>query len=144
MDDENLDLYPAWKQLLKVAKTWEYGTVHKHSEILAIVGMPHKTVAYYNSVGRANADLADLGKFLICLKGVGYVVVNPDDYPEAVLNLTSQVYRKMRKIVLVVEGAPIDLMTTESVQKIRNMSDRAKSALAMVKATRKDYIKLLR
>lgn len=142
--EEDLDLYPAWKQLLKVAKTWDYGSVHKHDEVSAIISENHKTLKYYNAVGRANIELADMGRFLINLKSVGYVVVNPDEYPEAVLSLTNAVYRKMKKVVRVVEGAPVELMTPESVGKIRNMSDRAKTALAMIKATRKDYIKLLK
>jgi hypothetical protein len=142
--EEEFDLYPAWKQLLKVAKTWDYGSVHKHDEVSAIISEKHKTLKYYNAVGRANIELADMGRFLINLKSVGYMVVNPDEYPEAVLSLTNAVYRKMKRVVRVVEGAPVELMTPESVGKIRTMSDRAKTALAMVKATRKDYIKLLK
>lgn len=142
--EEDLDLYPAWKQLLKVAKTWDYGSVHKHDEVSAIISEKHKTLKYYNAVGRANIELADMGRFLINLKSVGYMVVNPDEYPEAVLSLTNAVYRKMKRVVRVVEGAPVELMTSESVGKIRTMSDRAKTALAMVKSTRKDYINLLK
>ena len=136
--------FPAWKELFHIAKDWEYGSIHKHFEIESILHIKNKNVKYYNAVGRANVELADIGKFLLNIKGVGYVTVKPDDYPNAVLNLTNSVYRRMKRVIRVTDGAPIELMTSESLIKMRQMTDRAKDALIMLKTTRKEYKTLLR
>jgi|GEM_PF-6932719 len=135
---------PVWKNLVEVGKIWGYGSLHPHDEISTILSLNYGTTEYYSNVGRANTELLLIGKLLKSVHGSGYEVVNPDDYPAVVLDLTKKVCRRMKKIVRVTEYAPENDMSPEARYKLREMRDRAIRSLAMTNTDKKDFTRLLK
>jgi len=73
-------LYPPFRELLKVAQQWAYGSFHSHDEIAEILGIAKGTSAYYSAIRYADDGLLRFGKKLEVVIGKGYVVINPDEF----------------------------------------------------------------
>ena len=103
-------LYPTWRELVKVAVNWDYGSLHSHSEIADILSVEKQNSEYYRLVVRANKELITHSKLLQNVLGTGYAVVNPNDYPEASQGRMDKALRHVRVAELISTYAPPELM----------------------------------
>ena len=103
-------LFPPWKELIKIALQWAYGSMHTHMEIATILGMQPKTTEYYHRVSRANEELLMASKMLRNVIGKGYEVVNPNDYPETSQSQMDKALRHTKTAELIGTYAPTELM----------------------------------
>ena len=78
-----VSLYPPWKELVKIAQTWDYDSVHTHEEIASILNVKKQTAPYYHAVSKADEELVLIGKHLEVVIKTGYRVIRPDEYIRA-------------------------------------------------------------
>lgn len=107
---ERVILFPPWKELVKIAVNWDYGSPHTHKEIAAILSVEQQTSNYYSLVTRANKELTIHSKLLQNIQDFGYLVVNPNDYPEASQGRMDKAIRHVKVAELVSTYAPTELM----------------------------------
>jgi len=134
MKEKNgLKLYPEWRELAEVAEIWEYGSVHKHSEIAEIMGIPQQETKYYQYVSRANEILTPKGKLLQIVVGTGYLVVHPDDYIDRSFDQVKKSMDHLLRAVTISQSAPVELMSLERriEHEAYNVNLAAKAALTM-------------
>jgi hypothetical protein len=103
-------LFPPWKELIKIALRWDYGSMHTHMEIATILTVQPKTTEYYHMVSRANEELLMASKMLRNVIGKGYEVVNPNDYPETSQSQMDKALRHTKTAELICTYAPTELM----------------------------------
>ena len=120
MPANKVSLYPPWKELVKIAVNWDYGSQHKHTEIATILDCIPQSAEYYSQVTRANKELVQHSKLLANILGHGYYIVNPDDYPEASQAQADKALRHIRAAEIISRYAPVELMTPDK----RNIHDR--------------------
>lgn len=116
-NEENIILFPAWKELVKVANTWEYGTFHSHKEIADILGTEPQSSKYYGQIQKARKKLIELGKLLECHLSQGYHVTEVNRYNE----VTFEDIRKSRKYLelslIKSQFAPVEKMDEQTKKK---------------------------
>lgn len=107
---EDIRLNPPWKELVKVAQLWEYGTVHTHDEISDIMGIEKQSTSYYQSVSRADQELVLIGKHMEVITKTGYRVINPDEYIRSSNDKVRQAMKHDRIGLVRILNAPRDKM----------------------------------
>lgn len=107
---ETTKLYPIWRELVKVANGWEYGTLHTHEEISGIIGVPPKTNRYYNIVRRAKTDLIQYGKLFDTYVDKGYQVIEINRYNEKTFEDIRKAKKHLDLSVIMSQHAPVDKM----------------------------------
>ena len=126
MEEDTIKL-PEWKNLVECAKEWEYGTVHSHTEIAAILRLKYSTSAYKTAVSRANEELTPLGKRLKNIRNVGYEVLKPDSYlSESVLHV-NKASREIKRGVSISYGCKLELVSPEKRQDLLNFREWVRS-----------------
>ena len=90
---------------------WAYGSTHTHTEISEILGSPQQENLYYQYVADANEILIPKGKLIKNIRGVGYLVVNPDDYKEASFDRVKKSKDFLMRACEIAQNAPVDKMT---------------------------------
>lgn len=103
-------LFPPWKELIKIALRWDYGSMHTHMEIATILTVQPKTTEYYHMVSRANEELLMASKMLRNVIGKGYEVANPNDYPETSQSQMDKALRHTKAAEIICTYAPTELM----------------------------------
>lgn len=103
-------LFPPWKELVKVAVNWDYGSIHKHMEIADILHLKVRTSEYYGAVTTANQELIKHSKHLTNIHNIGYTVTNPNDYPEASQEQIDKALRHVKTGEVISIYAPIEKM----------------------------------
>jgi hypothetical protein len=140
---EAIELYPSWKQLLKIASAWEYGTFHEHSEIADILHMKGQTNKYYQAVSSANADLTLCGKRLDIIQGKGYMVVEPGKYVEVSQQQKDRGLRHYKIATFITGSAPVDKMTEKEKSIHDQHHIQNASVLGMLQKDKSKCYKLL-
>ena len=131
-------LFPVWKQLVKVASDWEYGSLHKHDEISDILQIDAQTNKYYQNVSSANVELTLSGKRLAIVQGEGYMVVNPGEYPKDSRKQKDKGLRHYKIAAMVTGCAPVEKMT----ERERAINDQCHSLnTSLVTMLKKDQAK---
>ena len=133
---------PEWKELLEVALTWEYGSIHSHEEIAKIMYLNPLHNKYYQMVRRANEELIDKGKMLVNVNKVGYQVVKPDEYLNVATKTFVQGKRRIHKANRILTFAPTELMTEGARKSLLNVRDRIQAFDAYIQGGVKE-VKLL-
>ena len=141
--NEELELYPSWKQLLKIASQWEYGTFHKHSEIADILSIDGQTNKYYQAVSNANADLTLCGKRLDIIQGKGYTVVDPGKYVEVSQQQKDRGLRHYKIATFITGNAPVEKMTDKEKAIHDHHHIQNTSVLSMLQKDKSKCYKLL-
>lgn len=120
-------LYPAWKDLLKVAAPWEYGSFHTHEEIALIIGVSTSAgERYYRLVQRANVDLLELHqKYLRNVPGRGYRVINPQEHLPESSRIVKLAGKKLRRGISVAANVNRGLLTVEENNRVSSYLSRA-------------------
>jgi hypothetical protein len=126
MTEEEPILNPPWKELVKVASEWEYGSeVHPHTEIAAIMRLEYPSQKYYENVTNAIEEMISLGKRMVCVKNVGYRVLAIDEHTiEGVWDMKKGI-RKMRTSVRNLSDAPTSKMTDTKQRVHENVTNTA-------------------
>lgn len=128
-------LSPEWKELVKVALEWEYGSKHTHKEISAIIGIEYGTREYYHSVNSAADELKSLGKRIRCVYNEGYYVLKPSEYPEAAYLDTKKSANVLKEGLNSVYCAPVSHMDDTTKKRTENIgSFMAKTYVSLVDA----------
>lgn len=138
-DIEKTRLQPAWKELVKAAAKWGYGSFHTHDEIADILGVRPRTSKYYSHVQKARKRLIAYGKLLESIKDEGYQTVEVERYTE-VTHGDIEKSRKYLKLGLIkTQYAPVELMSEEDRQK----SDRfLVTTVGLLSMTESSYTEL--
>jgi hypothetical protein len=125
----NYKLHPAWKELFKVAKEWEYGSFHSHEEIASIINQEMQTQAYYQTVNRANREL--LRQANRCLSPHqteggkrGYRVLLPSEHLLEAQRLTRQAAKKLGKSYSVATATPLHMLDEQQRERLINYIER--------------------
>lgn len=119
-ETKELKLFPPSRELAKVAETWAYGSTHEHSEIAAILDTPQQENLYYQYIADANELLIPKGKMIRNVRGVGYLVVKPDDYRGASFEQVKKSKDYLLRACEIAQYAPVDEMSPDE----RNQFDR--------------------
>lgn len=123
MSENRIEL-PEWRVLVNTIRTWEYGSMHTHEEIEAVLGLTRGTGSYYRALSKANKVLEDEGKKIISIHGSGYQVLEPNEYAENAVAYVNQAKRKTLKAYNVAKCAPIALMDSAVRTVHRSITDR--------------------
>ena len=107
---EETMLFPTWKELVKVAQTWEYGSFHSHVEIAGIMNVEPQSSKYYGHVQEARDKLILHGKLLDKIIGKGYVVVEVHRHDEATFEDVDKSVKYFKLSVMKSQFAPVELM----------------------------------
>jgi hypothetical protein len=124
--DPKLD--PPWKELVKIASGWDYGSVHPHQEIAAILGVAYPSIDYYENVIRASTDLLVIGKRIVNIYNEGYKVLKPEEQtPEAVRD-AGDIIRKLRQPISALNHVPTHILDETH----KSINERAAHAISNV------------
>ena len=107
---EDTILFPIWKELVRVASEWEYGSFHEHLEIALILGVDYGSKEYYASMNIASRELASIGKRVECVYDKGYYVLKPEEYPRAAYEDTKRSATVLKRGINKIHDAPVQKM----------------------------------
>ena len=139
-----LKLFPLWKELVKVANSWEYGTFHSHEEIADILGLSYieQYSKYQSNIQKARLRLEELGKQLECHTAKGYQVTELTEYNEVTLDRVIKSKKHLERAHYIAIHAPAHLMDNTTLIKndrflisltgMKTMSDKAYDKLTIV------------
>jgi hypothetical protein len=99
--------YPEYKELVSLARHWDYGSMHTHTEISQVMGVKFPSNRYYNLVQRAAEELLSCGKLLVCIKNEGYKILLPDEYVDQSVKCFEQGRRRLKKGLKTLNDAPV-------------------------------------
>lgn len=102
----------------------EYGKVLEHWRISSVIGEHYGSPQYRQIVNRAKKELLDSGKMIANVFGVGYRVVNPDEYTEQSTKCVVSGAKKIDKGVTILSNAPVKDMTQAGAQRYFAVSDK--------------------
>lgn len=78
---QGLPLHPPWKELVRRACQWEYGSLHSHHEIAEILQIKYPSRAYYSCLRRArDVLLCEHQRCLVPIPKFGYRVLRPEEH----------------------------------------------------------------
>jgi len=78
---QGLPLHPPWKELVRQACQWEYGSLHSHNEIAGILQVKYPSRAYYSCLRRArDVLLCEHQRCLVPIPKFGYRVLRPEEH----------------------------------------------------------------
>lgn len=111
----------------KIVETFagmDYGESLTHGQIAEIVGVKKTDSEYRYLIHQSQKHLLDHGKMVESIRGVGYRVVNPDDYTTTATHCVTTGVRKINKGAQILAHAPVSNMTPEGIQAYNNVRDR--------------------
>lgn len=114
---EKSTLFPPWKELVKVASEWDYGTFHSHAEIGGILGCEPQSSKYYAYVQKARRSLIERGKLLEAHTNQGYYVTEVNRYSEVTFEDVKKSKKYLEISVLKSQFAPTTLMDEQAKKK---------------------------
>lgn len=107
---DEIRLYPEYKELIKHALSWEYGSFHDHREIGDIMGIEPQTSRYYAQVKKARDELILHGRLLDTHIEKGYSIIEIDRYNEATAEDLKRAKRYLELSILKSQHAPVERM----------------------------------
>lgn len=140
------------KALVELFANEKYGATVEHFKIAATIGEHYGSQNYTQIVAKAKKELLDSGKMITSVFGVGYRVVNPDEYTDQSARCVVLGARRIDKGMKILDNAPVQDMTQDGVQKYNTVSDRlhilraavtgAKVEIKMLNAKRENPLKV--
>ncbi|HLO11313.1 MAG TPA: hypothetical protein VK190_03530 [Pseudoneobacillus sp.] len=128
-------------KIVNFVKTLNYGDSIAHEVMENLIGIP-KSGEYYFIVARANRQLLKGKKMLRNIPGLGYEILEPDDYHEHSGNVFRKGYKKMKSSQKILENAPMELMSEEAKIKHIKTYDRICHYTSIVEAGVKEVRKI--
>lgn len=101
-----------------------YGESLTHKQIAEMIGIKSTDGSYRYIVHQAQKHLLGHGKMIECVRGVGYRVVQPDDYTTASARRIVAGVRQIDKGAKILSHAPTKDMTIEGIQAYNRVNDR--------------------
>jgi hypothetical protein len=123
------------RKLINEVANWNFGDLHYHNEISAILGIPYKITTslgtievnphYNKAVSKANNILTKQGRMLGSVKGSGYELLKHGEYAVASGRKLKEAMKKAKKSIVIHESADVNLMTVD--EKVRHDSVGARA-----------------
>ena len=101
-----------------------YGVTIEHFKLADIMGEKVGSPQYRQIIDRAKRELLDSGKMIASVHGVGYRVVDPDEYTDQSARCVVSGARRIDKGTRILENAPVKDMTQDGVQRYNKVTDR--------------------
>ena len=120
------------KALVEAFINESYGITIEHWKIAGIIHEQAGSPQYRQIVDRAKRELLDSGKMIASVHGVGYRVVNPDEYTDQSAKCVVSGARRIDKGVRILKNAPVKDMTQSGVQRYNTIADRMQILQAAV------------
>lgn len=111
----------------KIVETFacmDYGESMTHGQIAELVGVKKTDSEYRYLIHQSQKHLLNHGKMVESIRGVGYRVVNPDDYTTTATRCVTTGVRKINKGAQILAHAPVANMTPDGIQAYNNVRDR--------------------
>jgi len=113
----NIELFPAWKELLKIADSWGYGSFHSHEELASILNVEAGTPNYYQLIKRVDSELLLRGKHFENVPKKGYYLINPEEFVRSSNGQVKKSSRYARSALIISQVAPRDKMDSHTRKK---------------------------
>ena len=128
-----MDVYKKkWELLYDHVMEADYGSIISHQEISHIIGESHNSNKYGTIINRAKKSLLAQGRLIESVRGVGYRVIEPDDYSGKSISVFRQGFNKLKKASDLLAYAPVASMSEEGRLIHQNVTDRVKILHAAV------------
>lgn len=102
----------------------DYGETVEHFKISALIEERNGSKEYQYIVQKAQKRLLDCGKMIENVRGVGYKVVDPDDYTNQSAKCVISGARRINKGAKIIQNAPVQDMSPEGLQAYNTIADR--------------------
>ena len=109
-----------------------YGGAMTHYEISRLVGVKEGTRRYQSIIDSAKKKLLEHGKMIDNVRGVGYRVIDPDEYTGQSARCVISGARRIDKGTKILQNAPVKDMSQEGVQTYNRVVDRMKILQAAI------------
>ena len=110
--------------LVKAVKERNYGDVLTFDSIGYIIGQKHGTMKYQDILQTAKKRLELAGHMIVNVRGVGYKVLQPDDYTKEGVKRVRQGARRIDRGAKVLNHAPVNDMTQQAREAHNRVNDR--------------------
>ena len=114
----------AIEALVKAVGERKYGDVLDFKEIGYIIHQEYGTHAYNDILQAAKKRLEIAGHMIVNVRGVGYKVLNPDDYTNEGVKRVRQGARRIDRGTKVLNHAPVNDMTQQAREAHNRVNDR--------------------
>ena len=101
------------KALADYISCMDYGTIIHYQEIEKVTGRQRKTPLYYRDISKAKSLLEKEGKAIASIGAGDYQVLYPGDYSNAYAKEVKAATRRIKHGGKILDGAPVNDMTTE-------------------------------
>lgn len=102
----------------------DYGESMTHGQIAELVGVKKTDSEYRYLIHQSQKQLIDHGKMVESIRGVGYRVINPDDYTATATQCVTTGVRKINRGAQILAHAPVADMTPDGLQAYNHVRDR--------------------
>lgn len=123
---------PAWQNIVNKGVYWKTGQVLYHEDLAEIMFLKPNTSSYYYHMRKAKDELTKIGIRIVPIKGVGYNVLNSDEWIKEIKNKISKSFKSLKEAELLVNNAPYLKMSEEAKEeclKIQSMIIKQKLLL---------------
>lgn len=110
--------------IMNVVLSKEYGDIIPHAELLASIQERKSSNTYRDAVHAAAKRCMNAGKMIESIRGVGYRVINPDDYTGQSAKCIMSGVRKIDKGTKILLNAPVQDMTQDGRELYNRVTDR--------------------
>ena len=110
--------------LVKAVSERKYGDVLDFKEIGYIIHQEYGTNAYQDILQAARKRLEVAGHMIVNVRGVGYKVLQPDDYTKEGVKRVRQGARRIDRGTKVLNHAPVNDMTQQAREAHNRVNDR--------------------
>lgn len=136
------------KHVVQYLASAEYGDTITHNRLAEIAGVREGSEAYRNIMARVQKKMLDHGHAVENVRGVGYRVLDPDDYSGVSVRLAVSGARRIDRGVKVLRNAPLQDMSADGRARYNTVNDRmmilqaavtgAKVEITMLESKRKN------
>jgi len=110
--------------LVKAVKERNYGDILDFKEIGYIIHQEYGTHAYNDILQAAKKRLELAGHMIVNVRGVGYKVLQPDDYTQEGVKRVRQGAKRIDRGTKVLNHAPVNDMTQQAREAHNRVNDR--------------------
>lgn len=111
-------------KLIDAISSMDYGNSITHSEIGRIIDEKYGTRGYNDIVSDVRKKLPNLGKMIENSRGVGYQVVNPDDYVNIAVKKVIAGGKRITEGGNILRNTPVKNMSKDGYKRYCDVSDR--------------------
>ena len=112
------------KAAVELVMSRDYGNVILHQEFVAVMHEHGVTPSYRDAMQAAMKKCVDSGKMLENVHGIGYRVVNPDEYTHQSIKCIAAGAKKIDHGAKILAHAPVQDMTQAGLEAYNKVSDR--------------------